>query len=285
MPYVILNGELLPESEARIPLEDRGFLFGDGVFETIAVHQGVPYQWELHLARLQAGLAELQIPFQTNDLFKYASHLIEKNQLTEGILRLHITRGAGSRGYLPTGNTPTCLLQTRPAPQTPDAPVGLWVSTYEKISPRALPVQHKLAQGLNSTLARMEAQKHGCFEALQLNANGEICEASSANIFWYSEGILHTPTLECGLLAGTTRAALLRLRPLPMREGTYTLNALQSAECVFLTNTAWKILPVAELTPQGWKFDADHPVIAECKTALQDDINQYINSHQNPSKA
>src|SRR5690606_6683241 len=112
----------------------------------------------------------------------------------------------------------------------PIDPATLWLSGIEKPSPKALPVQHKLAQGVNSTLARIEAARHGCLDGLLLNAHGDICEAGSANLFWRIGTTLHTPALECGVLAGTTRDALLRISPYKIEQGAYPLDMLQKAD-------------------------------------------------------
>jgi len=134
--------------------------------------------------------------------------------------------------------------------------VMLWQSSYCKISSCALPVNAKLCQGLNSTLARMEAVENQCFDALLLNESGQICETSSGNIFWCKNGITYTPSLKCGILEGSTRAALLRLCP-DIREIEATYDDLAKADAVCITNVVWKALPVAGLNPVGvhWKSE------------------------------
>lgn len=260
-------------------MRDRGFRFGDGAFETIAVYQGVAYQWELHMKRLQAGLHALDIPAETRSLDIAAQKLLSKNGLTDATLRICISRGSGSEGYLPSGPTyPTVLIEALPRNTPPSDAARLWLSEHEKPSPKALPVRFKLAQGLNSTLARMEASKHGCLDGLQLNAHSEICETSSANIFWLKGGTLFTPALECGLLEGTTRAALIRLSPYAIEEGRFPLDALENADAVLLTNTLWQVMPIRELKPTGWQWEKSSQIAGELRAVLRDDINHYIDA-------
>jgi len=271
--HVYLNGHIVPQSEARIPVADRGFRFGDGVFETIAVYNRVPYQWDLHMERLKAGLHALDIPADVTPLQGAAHALISINELNDATLRIAISRGVGSQGYLPTGGAnPTVVMETADRITPPATPESLWVSKWEKPSPKALPVEYKLAQGVNSSLARMEAAGHGCLDSILCNARGEICETSSANLFWKKGDMLYTPALECGLLAGTTRAAILRLSPYAIEEGAYVLDTLADADALVVTNTHWQAMPIVEIKPNGWNFAESEALADALRNVLANDI-------------
>jgi branched-chain amino acid aminotransferase len=279
MRYTWLNNRLLPTAEALIPVTDRGFKYGDGVFETIAVHGGVPYQFAWHMERLRHGLAAIRIECGLSDIQAQCRQLLEKNAVRDGLLRLQVTRGSGGAGYLPDAQSPpTLVIQTLPMPQPPQAPVSLWLSGYEKISPRALPVQYKTCQGLNSTLARLEASEHGCFEALLLNGQGHVTETASGNIFWLHDDVLHTPALSCGVLEGGMRAAIIRLSPYEVREVAATPDALAGADAVLISNVVWKALAVNRLLPTSyqWKSEA---IVENLRRLLAEDINGYCKGH------
>lgn len=279
--FCYLNGTFVPLAKATVSVQDRGFRFGDGVFETIAVYSGIPYQWELHMQRLKDGLHVLDIPADLNALRAPSLQLITKNGLSDATLRIAISRGVGSSGYLPTGSADsTVVIEAHDRITPPLDPACLWLAEVEKPSPKALPVQFKLAQGVNSTLARMEAARHGCLDGLLLNARGEICEAGSANLFWRVDGKLHTPALECGVLAGTTRDALLRISPYPVEQGAYPLEHLQQADAVVATNAHWQAVPVAELRPTGWPFSNSTALAQELRGALHKDISRYVATHR-----
>jgi branched-chain amino acid aminotransferase len=143
-------------------------------------------------------------------------------------------------------------------PVVPREPVALWLSGYEKISPKALPVASKLGSGLNSVLARIEAMEHHCADALLLNAQGHIAETGASNIFWLKENVLYTPALSTGILEGATREAILRLSPCETQEVETGLEALKEADAVFLTNVVLKAYPVGALLPldYGWRSEA-----------------------------
>lgn len=276
-----VNGAFYPIEKAKISIQDRGFRFGDGVFETVAVYHGLPYQWELHMQRLKSGLQALDIPFDTASLRQPSLQLVSKNGLSDATLRIAVTRGIGSQGYLPTGGAnSTVVIEATDRITPPADPARLWLADVEKPSPRALPVQHKLAQGVNSTLARMQAAKHGCLDGLLLNAQGDICEAGSANLFWRIGNTLHTPALECGVLAGTTREALLRISPYKVEQGRYPLDMLQQADALIATNTAWQAMPITALLPQGWEFPESVSLARLLRGALHKDIEAYAATHR-----
>ncbi len=257
MQYIILNNQLINADEAKISPQDRGFRYGDGVFETMLVQDRRIYQWDFHVDRLARGLAAIKISFDVSFLIIPCFELVSINGVKNGLLRLQITRGIGGRGYLPDASaTPTLVIETMEMPAPPPLAISLWLSSYSKISPKSLPVNFKLCQGLNSTLARMEAAENNCFDALMLNEAGAVCETSSANIFWLKNGVLYTPALACGVLEGGMRNAVLRLSPYPVQEVEEGVESLRSAEEVFITNTAYKILPVSELKPLNLIFDS-----------------------------
>ena len=278
-PFAYVKDRFVEAQRAQISIEERGFRFADGVFETVAVYQTVPYQWEFHMQRLADGLAALQISTDLSGLENICAELLERNEVLDGILRIYISRGAGSQGYLPFplegGDGATLVIESLPGPAEVKDAVSLWGSGYEKISPHALPVHCKTAQGLNSTLARIEAIRHGCFEALQLGAGGHVCEASSANIFWLKDNVLHTPSLAAGCLNGSTRHAVMRLSPYRVKEGVYPLAELERADAVMLTNSAYLALPVASIAPQGWSWESA-ALATDFKHRILADIQAYI---------
>lgn len=271
MPSVFINGKFFDEKHAVISIRDRGLRYGDGVFETIAVYKGVPYQWELHLKRMKNGLKGLNIKTDITNLPAQAASLLKKNKIKNGTLRIMITRGVGGAGYSPKGaNKPTMIIETLPAPIRPNNPVKLWLGSVNKI-----PSSYKTMNGLNSILARMEAEENGCFEALMLNTDKQICETSSGNIFWIKNNELFTPSLKCGVLPGTTRDAVIRISPIKIREGIFTLKELDSADEVFFTNTSLGIVPISEIMPikKKWK---NFPNIKILQKLLQQDIENYV---------
>lgn len=260
MQYCFINGNLTPSDQAFISVDERGFLFGDGIFETCRISNQKIYNFEAHFERLKSGLEAIKIDFDfaKNQRFSRDSlendiqELISKNNLPNGLVRIYVSRGQGSFGYAPKANiSPLIIIQTKELPQKPEKPVDLWISKITKISAKSLPVNYKLAQGLNSTLAKLEAQENNCFDSILLNDLDQICETSSANIFWVKDDILYTPHKNCGILLGTVRQKIINLSPIEIREITANLEELLHADEIFISNVSYGVLQVGNIYPQN----------------------------------
>jgi branched-chain amino acid aminotransferase len=276
MNFAYVKDKFLPKDQACVSIEERGFKFGDGVFETIRIYDSIPYQWDLHLARLKEGIDALNIPAKLSPLYGLCQELIARNEVKEGLLRISISRGIGSNGFLPTNSSAeatTLVIETLPLPAPQKEPVDLWISSFQKVSAKALPVHVKLMQGVNSILARMEAVEHGCFDALMLGDRAQICECSSSNIFWYRDNTLFTPSHMAGIMAGTTREAIIRLFP-KVKEGLFLLKELYQADEVFITNTSYQIVPVKSLASMKLNWD-NFTISRQIQKLLDQDIASY----------
>ena len=250
---VFLNGKFLPEAEAVVSLNDRGFLLGDGLFETVRVAQGRPFRLAQHLERLVRGadFLKIKLPFTAKEIQKFAGELIGNNELAEAVLRVTLTRGAGTRGYSTKGaDKPTLALTLHPLPpQNGDEPL-LWsliTSSFRIPASDALSSFKSTSKILN-VLARAEAEEKGADEALLLNANGEVAETAGGNIFWvYQDNICTVPTGR-GVLPGITRAVVLEICQslgLETNKRVIKPEMLRNAEGIFLTQSAFGIIPVA----------------------------------------
>lgn len=258
MPDIYVKNRFVDEQDALVHVSERGFRFGDGVFETICVHEGTPYQWEWHMQRLARGLAVLKIDFDLHTLKPLCDELLARNALRFGSLRIYISRGQGGRGYAPDKNaTPLLVIETRLTDTKEPKPLSLWLSPSPKPSLKSLPVDCKIAQGLHATLSIIQAQEHGGAQALLLDEHGMLCEASSANLFWLSQDRLFTPALSTGALDGSTRAAIMRLSPWPVLEVEAQPAALEKAQAVCISHTGFPVAAVDELKPLGWRWQSE----------------------------
>lgn len=281
MEYVYINGHYVTRAEARIPVEDRGLRFGDGVFETVYVRDGIPYLWDRHHRRLLEGLEALHIRLENSPLREIGAELIARNGLSEGLLRLTVTRGVGSRGYLPVpdifGHAPSVIAETIPyAPpsleELESLELTLCLSELEKISPKALPTRYKLMQGLNSILARIEAERQGAFDALLLSREGMVSETSSANIFWCIGKTLYTPSLESGCLAGVMRERIMEISEYHVSQDKFKLRHLLKANAVILCNSAFMVLPVTRLAGYSTQWSASKKLAKIYRMSIEKDI-------------
>ncbi|MGB7767668.1 MAG: aminotransferase class IV [Verrucomicrobiia bacterium] len=248
---IFLNGQFVPEAEAVIPVNDRGFMYGDGLFETVRVVNGWPFRVAQHLERMTRGADFLKIkpPFTPKELQEFAEQLIEQNQMPEAILRVTLTRGPGERGYSPGAEGKPTVVMTLHAAPPADHPVQwcLITSSFRVLAADPLS-SFKTLNKLTHVMARAEAGEKGADEALLLNTNGEVAETASGNLFWvYKDTICTTPTGR-GVLPGITRAVVLEICQtlgLPTNKRVIKPEALKNSEGIFITQSAWGIVPVA----------------------------------------
>jgi branched-subunit amino acid aminotransferase/4-amino-4-deoxychorismate lyase len=209
---VFLNGEFLPEERAVVPVTDRSFLYGDGLYETLPFYGGVPFRWDAHMQRLQQGLRllRMEIPFSGKELRASAAQLLERNNMRDAVLRLSVSRGTGSRGYsVKTAQNPVVVMTLHALPPITDH-WRLITSSLRVLADDPL-MQLKTCSKVRSVLARAEAEEQGADEALLLNERGEITEGAATNFFCIENEVVCTPPLAAGLLPGVTRAAVLEV--------------------------------------------------------------------------
>ncbi len=263
---VWLNGRLVAAEAARISIDDRGFLYGDGVFETVALASGVPLFLAAHLRRLARGLTTLRIGGVSGPLLRRAVTAVLASSPAEdaGVLRIAVSRGPGPWGPgIAAAGPPTVLVEARPvAHGAAPAALRLWpVETGER--PLAA---FKTANYLFAVLARAEAEARGFDDALLVNAAGDILETPVANVFVVERtGRLRTPARGC--LRGVTAALVLELaraEGLRVVVGRLSRERLQAAAEVFCTNSLRGIVPVRAV---GATPFAEGPVTASLASA------------------
>lgn len=259
LPIVFLNGRLSPAGTAAVSVFDRCFLYGDGLFETIRVARGQPFRWADHMRRLDRGAHFLRIPlsYAADELLENALELIRQNQMAEALLRLTLSRGSGRRGYSIQGaNEPVVVMALHPAPPIDAPPRQPWrlITSSIRLPANDPLAAYKTCNKLPQILARAEAEAAGADEALLLNTEGHLAEASSANLFWIENGSVATPPLVSGALAGVTRAVTLELCQVlgvPARERNARPEVLRQAQGVFLTLTSAGIVEALYLDDRG----------------------------------
>jgi aminodeoxychorismate lyase len=247
---VFLNGQFLPEAQAVVPVNDRGFLLGDGLFETMRVVGGKPFRFAQHLERMTRGadFLKIKLPFAPKELEKFAAQLNGQNKMPDAILRMTLTRGASERGYNFNGEgRPTVVMTLHAAPPLEKSIEWSLVTSSFRI-PASDPLSSfKTTSKILHVMARAEAKEKNADEALLINTDGEVTETASGNLFWiHQDGICTTPT-DRGVLPGITRAVVLEICQtlgLPVNERVIKPEALRNCEGIFITQSALGIIPV-----------------------------------------
>lgn len=253
--WVHVNGKLTPKSEASLSIYDHGFLYGDGAFEGIRVYNKNVFRLEPHLARLFRSARALNIDLAI-DKATLQAHVLETvraNKLESGYIRLSISRGVGlglDPGHI--GKIPTIVISTEQLRLYPPAfyERGLDVITASTRVPPACcidPQIKSLGRYVNNISAKMEANRVGAGEALMLNMQGNVAEATGDNIFLVVNNALITPPTSEGALPGITRQAVMDLAGemgIPCHEAVITLYDVYNAQEAFLTGTAAEVIPM-----------------------------------------
>ena len=270
---VILNDQLLDAAHARMAAISQAVLYGRGVFTTLAVHNGHPFLWPEHWARLMAhadrtGIDHSRLEEEQTRALLYK--LIEANDVEAGRARITLlARAAGAEGIWTLKEAlkgpPTELLIMTGEPHGPSTDgLALTVSPY-RINTLSPLTGIKSLNYLEHLIAWEEARARDFHEAVMLNERGEVVSAAMANIFWVRDGALHTPALSTGALAGTTRARILEIAEelgVPVVEGVNELAQLGDADEIFLTSAG---LGVAIVTT----FDFHHYTVPVGSVALR----------------
>lgn len=252
--YVYLNNAIVKSSDAKISVFDHGFLYGDGVFETMRAYDGVIFLIENHLSRLyrSAALIGLDIQRNTADIKIAVYETLRVNSLNNAYVRISVSRGYGAVGIDPDlCKENTFIIIVNEFKNYPhsyyDEGINIIVSSVRRNPPEAINPQIKSMNFLNNILAKIEAKKKGAMEAVMLNMQGFISECTVSNIFFVIHDILCTPSIDCGILDGITRESVIDTafrNGLRVKEGEFTKEDLFTASEVFITNTSMELMPV-----------------------------------------
>ncbi|HMW33416.1 MAG TPA: aminotransferase class IV [bacterium] len=256
MPITWINGKYVPEDEIALSPNDRGFLYGDGAFETMRSVQSRIIALHAHIHRLKTACERLRIPLTQGpeDFRTIIQELLNRNALQDAYIRISISRGPVEQFGFGFSKTikPTCLIAVRPAPTIPDNIYQKGISVGFQIS--SLFGSHtgdtaiKSLSAVEYVLAKQSALENKCYDMLLMDSIERVYEGTSSNVFIVRQGALCTPPVHSGILPGITRARVITLAEtklhLPVREILFSKQDVLTAEEVFLTNTNIDVLPV-----------------------------------------
>lgn len=284
--WIYLNTRFVSKEEAKISVFDHGFLYGDGVFETLRAYGGKVLLLSEHIARLEQSAARLHIPMpvKRSRLSAIVAESLELNKLTDAYLRITVSRGYGEIGLDPAlCKNPTLVVIAMPFEPYPESfytdGVSVAVVQTRRNLPEALPPHVKSLNYLNNILAKMEATALGAYDAVLLNHQGEVTEGTTSNVFVALGGRLLTPAHDCGILAGITRNLVLQLArelEIPTEETRLTAADLPIADECFLTNTTVEVLPVTQV--DGQKIGDGRPgeITRRLHASFRDSLDRFL---------
>jgi D-alanine transaminase len=248
-----VNGDYLPEEEAKVSVFDRGFLFADGVYEVTSVLDGKLIDFAGHAKRLERSLSELDMdsPVTEEELLEIHRQLVARNELVDGLIYLQVTRGAADRDFVyPTGARPTLVLFTQSKPglaRTPVADAGIRVISIPDIRWGRRDI--KTVQLLYPSMGKMMAKAEGKDDAWMVE-DGLVTEGTSNNAYIVKDGRIITRHLGNEILHGITRAAVLRFAreaQMQIEERSFSIDEAQNADEAFITSASAFVMPVVEI--------------------------------------
>ena len=279
---VYLNGRFVAKEQAQVSVFDHGFLYGDGIYETMRAYGGKLFLLKKHLARLKhsADAISLKLPMRLDKIGDALNEAVSINKLQEAYVRLHLSRGPGEIGLDPAlCVAPTMVIVAKPFHDYPAAyyeqGVSVAIVTTRRNHPLALPPSVKGTNFLNNILAKIEAIQAGAYEGIMLNWEGYVAEGTISNVFMVKKGVLYTPHLDTGILEGVTRDLVLRLakrKKIPVREVMLRPKDLMASNECFITNTTMEIMPVTTINKKKIGKGIPGPVTAALHQAYRKEV-------------
>ena len=255
---VYVNGKIAPADQAVVPVYDHGFVYGEGVYETLRTYNRVPFLYDRHMRRLRQSAERLMldVPFDDATLLQWMEQTVAAaGELDEAYIRVLLTRGVGDLNYDPKSTpTPTTVIIVKPLEEPPARVFtdGIRISLVDMLRnhPRSVNPIIKSNNLLNNALAMQAAYRAGAEEALMCNYRGELTECSQANFFMVRGGAALTPKSAAGLLEGVTRAFIFELGKelgIDVREEVLVPKDLDTADEMFITSTTRELSPVVNV--------------------------------------
>src|SRR4051812_12555209 len=273
-----IDGKLVDKADAKISVYDHGLLYGDGVFEGIRVYNGKIFECEAHVRRLydSAKAIRLKIPLSAGELKAAMEQTVKANGFAECYVRVVVTRGAGSLGIDPNKCANPSLfiiadLIQMHAKEMYEKGIAVITSSIIRTHPNALSPRIKSLNYLNNILARIEANDAGVSDAIMLNEEGNVSEATVQNVFIVRAGQVQTPTTHDGILEGVTRGVMMQIcRKLGIEciEKSLQRLDLYIADEMFLTGTGGELMPVTKIDGRQIGSGEAGPITRRLKDAF-----------------
>ena len=280
---VFLNGQWLPIDEARIPILDRGFIFGDGIYEVVPFYSGVPFRWAEHRARMSRSLAKIRLtdPYTDQEWEALVHRIVAMHPWADQFVYLHITRGVAKRDHaFPANVVPTVLAITNPFPVTPAIQRSEGVAAVTLLDTRWLQCDIKSISLLGNVLARQAAVDEGAMECVMFR-DEYLTEGSAANIWVVKNGTLLSPPRDNKMLEGIRVAlvdSLCKAKGIPLEVRPVTRAEVLSADELMLSSATKEVLPICKLDGKPVGLGKPGPVYAAIYAAYQEQIQAAIQS-------
>lgn len=284
----LINNEFYEAKDAKISIFDRGFLFGDSIYEVTITKDNKLLFWDEHIDRLfnSANLINLELQINRDELYQQAKKLLSKFNNTNSYIRIIITRGQGEISlFSQADQIQNVIMIAKPAPvyanELYQKGIYLNLVARKRNDQKALDPNAKSGNYLNNILAIQEAKKNNAYDAIMENNDGEITEGTTFNIWMVKDDVIYTPHAKSGLLKGITRQKLIdyiHLNSLKFKETSCKKEDLQNADEVFITSSTKGIMPVYQVNSRVYhEALSDNSMTKKLMNIYEENVNLHLN--------
>ena len=283
---IYINGKFYPKEEAKVSVFDHGYLYGDGIYETLRAYGGMVFEMDAHIRRLNrsAEAMFMRLPLDDNGIYKAVNDTLNENGLKDAYVRVSVSRGPGEIGLDPElCPEPTFVIIAKPfvdyPPEMHEKGVKVSVVKTRRNHPECLDPAIKSTNFLNNIFAKIEAKAAGAFEGIMLNHSGFVAEGTISNVFMVKDGAVLTPPLIAGILEGVTRDLIIRLAEsagVEVFEEPFTETQMWHADEVFITNTTMEVMPVTDVDGHKVKDGLPGEITRRLKDAYSSEVERCL---------
>jgi len=286
---IYIDGKFYPKEMAKVSVFDHGYLYGDGIYETLRAYGGKVFKLDEHIARLKqsASLMEMTLPLDDNGFVKAITDTIRENALGDAYVRITVSRGEGEIGLDPAlCPKPTLVIIAKEFKDYPsemrEQGIRVTVTKTRRNHPECIDPAIKSTNFLNNIFAKVEAKKAGSHEGIMLNHSGFVAEGTVSNVFIVRRGALLTPPVLSGILVGVTRSVVMGLAAamgVEASEEPFTEIEMRQADEVFITNTTMEVMPVTVV--DGTKVADGRPgaLTKKLSAAYTEEVARCLKAH------
>lgn len=287
---VNINGEILPPESSHVSIFDRGFLYGDSVYEVTITQNDTLIFLEEHLDRLwnSAHLISMEILFSREELIKQIKKTANAITAKTKYVRVIVTRGESEISLAPTNTSNNLIIICRELPENPswwyEKGVEFIVSGVIRNDKESLDPNAKSGNYLNSVMAYLEAKKKGVYDSVMVNKDGHITEGTTNNIWMIKDGKITTPPISAGILKGITRDKVIEVckeNNFNFTEDVFTPNELMECDECFITSSTKGIVPVTKLNDTNVGEGTPGKVTKELSQLYQNKLDKYVKDNSN----